>query len=188
MAKTYTAAGTVVAGEVYTAAAHNIIATDVNNFIVPPMARLRLTANVSFTNSTHGTVGFKNTNATEDYDTDGMITLSGSNSAITINTAGVYSCQAAVNFAANVTGVRIGRIVRSRSAVLTAISTFSFTPTNGGEFHSPLAGSIECEVGDIIDLYCFQSSGGALNLQPADTSGIQFGGTWLTATWVGRTS
>ena len=189
MAKTYTSVPTVSTLATYPSATYNTYtAQNINNLIVPPMARLRLTANVSFTNNTHGTVGFKNTNATEDYDTDGMITLSGSNSAITINTAGVYSCQAAVNFAANATGQRFGRIVRNRSGVLTAISTFAFTPAISSDFHSPLAGSIECEVGDVIDLYCLQTSGSALNLQPADGSGIQYGGTWLTATWVGRTS
>jgi hypothetical protein len=187
MAKTYTAAGTVVAGEVYTAAAHNIIATDVNNFIVPPMARLRLTSNVSFTNSTHGTVGFKNTNATEDYDTDAMINLSGSNSAITINTAGIYLCTASMNYAASAVGSRFTRIVRDRSSSLTAVCANMMVPT-GNDTHIAIAGMIECAANDVIDLYGFQSSGGALNVQPTDGSGIQYGGTWLSVLWVGRTS
>ena len=175
-------------GDAVTAADYNILANNAIFFAKPPMARLRLTSNVSWTNNTHGSVAWTSSIATEDYDTDAMINLSGSASAITIKTAGVYSCQAAVNFAANATGVRLGRIVRNRSGVLTAISTFSFTPANASEFHCSLAGSIECLVNDVIDLYCLQNSGGALNLQPADSSGIQYGGTWLTANWIGFTS
>ena len=83
MPKTYTAAGTVAAGDVYTAAAHNIIATDVNNLIVPPTVGVKLTSGKSpYVSGT--SISW---DAEDGWDTDSMWT-SGAN--ITLNTAGIY--------------------------------------------------------------------------------------------------
>ena len=85
MPKTYTAAGTVSAGDVYTASAHNIIATDVNNFIVPPTASIYRTSNLtSYTSDADITY------ETEDWDSDGMVNLGTSATRITIGTDGLY--------------------------------------------------------------------------------------------------
>jgi hypothetical protein len=85
MAKTYTAAGTVVAGDVYTAAAHNIIATDVNNFIVPPMVKCIRSNDLNLTSPT--LIAW---NGTDAFDTDAMHDPSTNNTRITFNTAGIY--------------------------------------------------------------------------------------------------
>lgn len=187
MAKTYTTAGSAVAGDVYTASAHNVIVTDVNNLIVPPLARLRLTSDVSVPNVSHTNVGFTSSNAVEDYDTDGLISLSASASSMTIQTAGIYLFAVSIDFAVNTSGARYSRIVRNRSGTRVAISANMLFPT-GNEFHNSCSGMIECNVSDVIELWVFQSSGGALNLQAADGSGIQYGGTWMTAAWMGRTA
>ena len=81
MAKTYTAAGSAVAGDVYTAAAHNVIVTDVNNLIVPPALRLNLTADATITN------GSLISWSSAAYNTDGMWS---SGSTITVQTSGIY--------------------------------------------------------------------------------------------------
>lgn len=190
MAKTYTAVPTVTAGDVYTASAYNTYtSTNVSNLIVPPAARIRLTSSVLLANATHTTVGFTSSNATEDFDTDGMITLSGSSSSITIQTAGIYSCAASFDFASNATGIRYGRIFRDRSGTQTAIAAFSYQTNPSGVFHTSAAGIIECAVGDVIYMAVYQSSGGNLNLEQSDAgTSIQYGGTWMSAVWIGRTS
>ncbi len=82
MAKTYTAAGTVSAGDVATAAAWNIIGADVNNLIVPPAVMVVRTSDLSsYTGDTAITWN------SSIWDTDTMFT-SGTN--VTINTAGIY--------------------------------------------------------------------------------------------------
>ena len=111
MAKTYTAAGTVAAGDVYTAAAHNIIATDVNNMIVPPTVLVKRTSNLtSYTSLTPITW------QAEDFDTDGMWS-SGSN--VNINTTGIY----AISF--------VGR--------MTTATAVTLAETSCGGYSTPIA-------------------------------------------------
>jgi hypothetical protein len=190
MPKTYTAAGTVAAGDVYTASAHNIIATDVNNFIVPPAARILLTSNVSVANGSHTDfAGFTSTNATEDYDTDGMVTLSASASAMTVQTAGIYQVNATIIFGPNGVGSRVGRIVRSSGGTLTAIGACNLPPPPAvnGAFSTTVSGFASFAVGDLIRLMVYQASGGPLNLQTIDGN-AEYAQTQLSAAWIGRTS
>ena len=84
MAKTYTAAGSATAGDVYTASAHNVIVTNVNNFIVPPTVCVQRTTNLSYTTGTNVTW------QSAAWDTDGMWSA-GSATNVTIQTTGVYS-------------------------------------------------------------------------------------------------
>jgi hypothetical protein len=92
MAKTYTAAGTVAAGDVYTAAAHNIIATDVNNLIVPAYCQITRNANQSIPHATDTDVSLD----TQIYDTDDM--FAPTSSTITINTSGIWLVNAEAYF------------------------------------------------------------------------------------------
>ena len=176
------------AGDAVTAADYNIMANNAIFLAKPPMARLRLTSNVGFSNATHGTLAFTSSIATEDYDTDTMISLSGSASAITIKTAGVYNCAASICYAVNVTGMRFLRIVRTRSGTKTAVAQLFVNAQTASEGHLSVSGMIECAVNDTIDMWGFQSSGSTINVIPADPSGIEYGGTWLSAAWLGFTS
>jgi hypothetical protein len=188
MAKTYTAAGTVAAGDVATAAAWNVVTADVNNLIIPPTARILASANVSVANSSHTSfTGFTNTNATEDFDTDGMVTLSATASCMTIQTAGVYVVAATAIFASSAVGSRFARIVRSRAGVLTSLATSQISANAGGSTELNPSGIASFAVGDLIRLMVFQSSGGALNLL-ADDTGVEFAQTQVAATWIGTTS
>ena len=81
MAKTYTAAGTVAAGDVATAAAWNVIGSDVNNLIVPPTFMVYRS-----TNQTGYTAGSAITWNATGWDSDGMV----SGSTVTVRTAGIY--------------------------------------------------------------------------------------------------
>jgi len=184
----YVAPTTRSVGDAVTAADYNIMANNAIFLAKPPMARLRLTSNVSFSNSTHGTLAFTSSIATEDYDTDAMINLSGTPSAITIKTAGVYNCAASIDWTANGTGVRFLRIVRNRSGTLTAVTAMFLSAPGTSDGHMSVSGMIECAVNDTIDIYGYQSSGAALIVKPADAAGIEYGGTWLSVAWVGFTS
>lgn len=81
MAKTYNTFTNVATGDVYTAAAHNNILTNLGNYRVPPAVRVKITANKTLTSD--AAISWD----AEDYDTDDMWTSGGT---ITINTAGIY--------------------------------------------------------------------------------------------------
>ena len=97
MAKTYTALGTVAAGDVYTASAYNTMATDVNNFIVPPSVQL-----IRSTNLTSYTSATDITWSSAAYDTDSMFSA-GSPTQITIGTTGLYQISGVIQLNATAT-------------------------------------------------------------------------------------
>ena len=81
----YTTPGTVAAGDVYTAAAHNIQVNNVIALAVPS------TCIMTFSGYTHNNLaGVLNPTFTEEVDNDSMHATGANNSRITINTAGVY--------------------------------------------------------------------------------------------------
>ena len=181
MPKTYTAAGTVAAGDVYTAAAHNIIATDVNNFIVPPMCRVRRATTQSITNSTDTFVTFP----IEDIDTDGMFTAT--SDTITIQTEGVYQVSASILFAANNTGARIINIYKNPTSVSDFAAVLTSEWTNATQTYSTVmsaSGISSFTAGQTVKIGVFQTSGGALNIGDTGFTSI----TQLSVVWVGRTS
>ena len=189
MAKTYGTVTTFTAGSVLTAAQLNVASTAVNNLVVPPMAQIALTASTAVTTASHTAFsGFTNSNASATYDTDAMTSLSATPSAITVQTAGVYQVSATATWAANATGIRYARIVRSRGGTLVAYAVASVTNI-GAVFEQQisLSGLIDCQANDLIRLMVYQDSGGNLNLLSGAPTN-DFGGTRLSAVWIGRTS
>ncbi len=85
MPKTYNTIPTTTTGSVYTAAAHNNIVTNVNNYRVPPMVQVRRT-----TALTGYTSDAAITWESEAFDTDDMWASSPNPNRVTINTAGMY--------------------------------------------------------------------------------------------------
>jgi hypothetical protein len=168
MAKTYTAAGTVVAGDVATAAAFNVVTSDINNLIVPPAAIIRRAANQSFSNGVPANMSFD----TEDADTDSMYS---SGTTITIQTTGIYVINAFVNFStASGTGLREVSI-KKNGANGPGTQTSMPNPTYS---HNVTASGISAMVAtDTITLEIFQNSGSAMNVT----------GT-ISVIWVGRTA
>jgi len=183
----------LAAGDVATAAAWNVLTNDVISFrnksgIVPPAARILQTANISVANNTHTDfLGFTTSNASEDFDTDGMVTLSATPSCMTIVTAGVYVVAATVIFASNATGSRFARIVRSRAGVLTSLATMQIGANGSGSTELTASGISNFAVGDLIRLMVLQSSGGALNMLANDT-GVEFAQTQISAVMLGATT
>jgi hypothetical protein len=189
MPKTYNTIGTFTSGQILTAVQMNEIGTNTNNYRVPPIAALWLSTSTAVATASHTSfAGFTSTNGTEVIDTDGMITLSATASAITVQTAGVYQVSATTTWQANATGIRYARIVRSRSGTLVSYATSSLPNIGAGiEQQASLSGLIPCNAGDLIRLMVYQDSGGNLNLL-SGAPGDDFGGTRLSAVWVGQVS
>jgi hypothetical protein len=177
MAKTYTAAGSAVAGDVYTAAAHNVIVTDVNNFIVPPMVRAIRTADQTITNASTTAIQFT---ASDEFDTDAMHDTSTNSNRITINTVGVYIITATVNIASgNSTGVY--RLVAIRKNGGNEIATQN--PGGIQDARVTVTVTDSAIAGDYYEAVVYQDTGGNVPLNLLGGLRAAF-----TAVWVGRTS
>jgi hypothetical protein len=191
MPKTYNTIPTVSTGDVYTATAHNNIVTNVNNYRVAPIARVLLTSDVSIANGNWTSfAGFTSTNASEDIDTDGMVSLSGTASGITIQTAGVYTVSCTVIFASNATANRGLRIVRDAGGAGTYTSLAGAVlngSANNGNWVQSASGMASLAANDVVRLSVYQNSGGALNLLAVD-SNAQFAQTQLAVAWLGQVS
>ncbi len=181
MAKTYTAAGTVAAGDVATAAAWNVVTADVNNLIVPPMCRVYRGSTLSITNATDTFITFPS----EDIDTDGMFTPT--SDTITIQTAGVYLVTAGLIIASNATGVRAMNILKNPSSASDIskgiVSTYA-QAVNGLATVLSCSTITECVATDVIKMGLYQTSGGALNVGDTNNTRASF----LSVAWIGRTS
>ena len=177
MPKTYTAAGTVAAGDVYTAAAHNIIATDVNNFIVPPMCQARVTTTI--TGYVDGSDITFNTTAA--FDTDGMFS-SGAPTRITIQTSGLYVVSFVGGYGGSATITRALAQIKKNGGAISQQEAFG---TNvGGSFST--AAVFNLSASDYLTAAVSFAGGSAYTVQgnATETSGR----TRLTATWIGRTA
>ena len=177
MPKTYTAAGTVVAGEVYTAAAHNIIATDVNNFIVPPMCQARVTTTI--TGYADGSDITFNTTAA--FDTDGMFS-SGAPTRITIQTSGLYVVSLIGSFTGSATITRALAQIKKSGVVVSQEEAFG-TSTGGSFSNSSI---LNLTASEYLTAAISFAGGSAYTVQGnATETSAQ---TRLTATWIGRTA
>ena len=174
MAKTYTAAGTVAAGDVYTAAAHNIIATDVNNFIVPPACKVVRTTDTAYTSI--AAIPFQSVAAGDKgFDTDSMWSA-GDPTKITLNTAGIYS----IVFQWFLSGTSLANCLSFVSINGTAIAEFDYTPPTTTQAIGIVTATYNAAAGEYLQG----------KIQYTGTASIK--GTalpsYLSATWIGRTA
>ena len=184
MAKTYNTFTNVSTGDVYTAAAHNNILTNLGNYRVPPTALVSRVTTQSISNSVFNNVQF----TAEGWDTDDIATLATNNDRLTIKTAGIYLVTANAMFAANATGQREMTIVQSPTPAWTTSGTIASTAfvygTSSVNIYQAMSASVitTCAVNDYFTVQVWQNSGGALNLQcdirPAS----------LSVTWLGQVS
>lgn len=111
----------------------------------------------SLTSGATGAVTFN----TETYDTDTMHDPTTNPDRITITQAGIYLITGHLEFASNATGHRLAGIVVSNS-----YQARQHVPAvNGDETRLSVVALQRLAVGDYIQLYALQNSGGALNVQ-----------------------
>ena len=179
MAKTYTAAGTVVAGDVATAAAFNVVTADINNLIVPPAVSCLRSTTQSIANGTDVFVTWP----IEVYDTDGMFTAG--SDTVTIQTAGIYMITCNVLYAANATGYRVVTILKNGASagdVNAAISAGWISATTIPTVVNA-AVTTSFAASDTIKVVLNHTAGTAL-----DIGSTTVPATRLSVTWIGRTS
>jgi hypothetical protein len=175
MAKTYTAAGTVSAGDVATAAAFNVVTSDINNLIVPPMVSALRSANQSLTNATATAIQF---NASDDFDTDAMHDTSTNNTRITVTTPGVYSFSlfASLEAIADATTTNPVLALYKNGSEIRSVR---YPVKNGVDLRMSLTTLVEASLsGDYFELYVYQDSSTSKNVTSAR----------FQAVWIGRTT
>jgi len=174
MAKTYNTIPTVSTGDVYTATAHNNIATNVNNYRVPPMCRLTRATNQTLSNNTVTVVAYD----TADIDTDSMATT-GASAKITANTAGIYQVGYTILWGNTSTvGYRQAWVTIGGSGRYAGSTVYPAGSGNGGWF---LTGTdiLSLSAADTLDVRCVQASGGNETIGPFAGTPIAFYATWL---------
>lgn len=177
MAKTYTTVVDKTAGDVFTETMWDVYIRDnVNNLITPPGGGAKRTTTQSLTTGTWTAIGFDSEVGLWDSDTvHNDVT---NNSRLTLTTSGVYVVTGCIAFTGNSTGMRGATITQNGVGVWT-----QHAPAHAdGTQLVNVAGICVVAANDYLELYGFQSSGGALNTV-ADGS---FGPTRLAAVWVGK--
>jgi len=183
VAKTYNSIPSVATGDVYTAAAHNAIVENVNNYRVPPIFTVKRTTTQSITSGAQTFITWDSAATTN---TDEVGVYSGPSETITIRTAGVYVVTLNVLFAAAATGVRLVRILVNPSS---ATDTTAVIANNLGPGTSGILPSVSTSVvwsfaaNDVIKANVFQDSGGPINI--SETGGSR---TNLSLAWLGQVS
>ena len=172
MAKTYTAAGSAVAGDVYTAAAHNIIVTDVNNLIVKPMVQTTA-VNTATVLSNTGTspVQF---NGASTIDTDAMTPVVANYSRFPITTTGMYAVSAYLTMNS---GVGEAILFLTAGGTNFALNGSSGIVT-GGQVRVGISGVGFLSSGSYLSFAIYQNTG-------ADRTPLTAG---FSAVWIGRSS
>lgn len=178
MPKTYTAAGTVVAGEVYTAAAHNIIATDVNNLIVPPAVRATRTTVLSYTSNAD--IAWDSASSTGGMNTDAMW-AGASPTILTVQTPGIYLVT--FNYYLTFTGT----VTQVEGYVNTSSIGFFIHSVRQGSFTTFVIGNgssiASFGAGETMTARVAFTGGSAYSIPAATTNR-----TALSAVWLGRAS
>ena len=178
MAKTYTAAGSATAGQVYTASAHNVIVTDVNNLIVPPSCQVARTTDLT-SYSSGAAISWT---TTPTWDTDGMFS-SGTPTRVTIQTAGIYL----ITFYAYVTGTATMTQIDPRIKIDGTSIAESLAVIQGGNLavHTiTVVSSLNAAQYVEFDVSITGGSAYVINGGAADS----FERSKASVTWIGRTA
>lgn len=134
--------------------------------------------NQSITNTTSTALTFDS----ENFDTNGYHSTSVNTSRITVPTTGYYQVSYGVEFAANVAGRRYSWISRNGTSAERFAEVIALA-TTGGATHAQSGGVLMyLTAGQYIELYVYQDSGGALNV---DGNSTTVGGTVLGVVRVG---
>lgn len=174
---TYTTPPTAVAGQPLAAADWNTKVRDSMDFLwKPPAAKVYHNAAQSMANNAVANVAFNS----ERYDNDTIHDNVTNNSRLTCQTAGIYDIRAQVEFAHNVTGIRVLYITLNAITIVAELTLYAINAAT-----VPTAMQVGCQyalsVGDYVIVQVFQNSGVALNIQASnnyspDFSMIRVGG------------
>lgn len=177
MAKTYGTVTTFTAGSVLTAAQLNTAGTNITNLVTPATVSVYNTGNQSLTTGTITRLSW----TTSKWDTDTM-KGAGTVTGISINTTGIYMITAFQVFDTNATGVRELLLDIGTAATTTSIIGGVHTPVGDGNYGNvTLSVMASLTAGNTIQLFGYQTSGGALNVLGSATRA-------LTLTWIGLTA
>lgn len=154
---------TFTAGQKLTAAQLNAVGDAINFWATPPQVYAYQTATTNFaTSGTYALVAFD----TELYDTDTMHDNTTNPSRIIAQTAGKYLYSGQITFATNATGVRQLSIRKNSGGVIgggTQVGSMTLPAVSGSAttvLFEPFM--IPMSVGDYIEIFGNQTSGGAL--------------------------
>lgn len=174
----YTAPHTITTGELVTPTTmNNEWGGNVSFLANPPACRVYNNAAQSVASATFTALAFNS----ERFDTDNMHDTVTNNSRITINTAGLYVVTGHVEWAANTTSERIVEfLVNGTNEV--AVQRQSANTTGGAHLFS-ITTMLKLAATDYIQLRVYQATGGALNVQPSNSTtdwfSCDFGAVWV---------
>lgn len=172
MAKDYNSFTDVATGDVYTAAAHNLVLENINNYRVPPSVKLeRTTGQVVYDASTATMVW-----DSEAWDTDAMHDNATNQDRITINTPGIYLVIGAVRYTAGISDDSSLTINLNGSLVVR--DEGGPANTAGGRTASLM---LNLSAADYLTMQVYQNNS-------ANTSRTTTSGTFFSAAWLGQAS
>jgi len=182
---TYVAVPTLAVGDKLTAARWNTVASAIAFQLNPPEAMCTNTAGTSIPNNSETVVPMAGETVDTGPSWDGaMHSTSTNTSRITITTAGRYDIDGLIAFAANATGRRVCNMrlnANGTGGAGTLLRAFSWpsTLTSADFCYLPVRTSEDLAVGNVIELFAFQTSGAGLALSSAA------GGNYLRARLIG---
>jgi hypothetical protein len=138
-----------------------------------PSCYVYLTADQSINNTTDTAISW----TSESYDTDTMHDTSGSQSRITINTAGKYSLKSKISFAVNATGRRYIFVKKNGADLQGGYFETTVNPTASAQTHAEIVIDVNATATDYFEIFAYQASGGAL----AVTGGTIKDGSFFSA-------
>jgi hypothetical protein len=137
-----------------------------------PAVQVHRTANQTIANSSLTALTFDTGNATEDFDTDTMHSLSTNPSRLTATTAGVYVICASATFTAAAATDDLLQLKQGGSTVLA--STAISSGNNWGDVTSVCA-IAKLAAADYVEAYVEQNSGGGLDITAANAAMVWIG-------------
>lgn len=171
----WTTPSTKSTGDGLTAADWNTYVRDNANFLYqPPRVDVYHSTDQSIANATDTALSFDS----ERYDTDTMHSTVTNNSRVTVNTEGLYTVSAGIEFASNTTGSRQVVIQVNGSSSIAVANTPSGATL--GVVRLSTSTTWYASAGDYFQVLVYQDSGGALN-----ALGVQPRAPFLRAAWVG---
>ena len=173
MAKTYNTISTFTSGQILTATQMNGLGTNVNNYRVPPICRVKRSGNLNYTGGTD--IAWN----AEDYDTDSMHDNSTNNARITVTTAGVYLLTMSINLTFTGTLTRCSPFFMIDGTTFTGETQYLMSATTAYYVHH----TSQLVLTSSNYVTARMTIGGATSPIIVDDAS-----TWLQATWLGQVS